>query len=216
MELEVLCRIKLSQAIISLKPKWYMYNRLWKFCTVVYIPFNGYSLQLELFAIWSVNCIKLCFAFPIYLYASINNLLLLFLRICIICKIRQPQKYPLFGIHDCIRYSKIPLSRTWVISNTPLMSKLIAGPGCFHCINDFKNSWYLDHGYFEYLAYLEVYLWSQTLILPRLSRSAVKFLVCLTYLATLRYQFTPATIYIHYNFCFVRRSLILRCPRSVN
>jgi hypothetical protein len=56
---------------------------------------------------------------------------------------------------------------------------------------------------------------SQTLILPRLSWSAVKFLVCLTYLATLRHQFTPTVIYIHYNLCFMRRSFILRCPRSV-
>ena len=91
-------------------------------------------------------------------------------------------------------YSKIPLSRTWFISNTPLISKLIAGPGRFPYINDLKNSWYLEHGYLEYPAYLEVYLWSQTLILPRLSRSAVKFPVGLTYLALLRHQFTPVAI----------------------
>jgi hypothetical protein len=109
-------------------------------------------------------------------------------------------------------YSKIPLSRTWFISNTLLISKSIAGPGRFHYINDFKNSWYLEHGYLERPAYLEVYLWSQTLILLRLSRSAVKFLVCLTYLATLRHQCTPAAIYIHYNLCYLRRSLILKCP----
>jgi hypothetical protein len=114
------------------------------------------------------------------------------------------------------RYSKIPLSRTWFISNTPLISKLIAGPCRFHYINDLKNSWYLEHGYLEYPAYLEVYLWSQAPILPRLSRSAVKFLVCLTYLASLRYQFTPVAIYTHYNLCYPRRSLILRCLWSVN
>jgi hypothetical protein len=79
-----------------------------------------------------------------------------------------------------------------------------------------KNFWYLEYGYLEYPAYLEVYLWSQTLILPRLSRNAVKFLVCLTYLASLRYQFTPAAIGTNYNMFYLRRSLILRCPRSVN
>jgi hypothetical protein len=111
------------------------------------------------------------------------------------------------------KYSKIPLSQTWFISNTPLISKSIAGPGRFHYINDLQNSWYLEHGYLEYPAYLEVYLWSQTLILPLLSRSAVKFLVCLTYLAALRHQFTPTAIYTHYNLFFLRHSLILRCPR---
>jgi hypothetical protein len=97
-------------------------------------------------------------------------------------------------------YSKIPLSRTWFISNTMLISKSDAGPDCFLYINDLKNSWYLEHGYLEYPAYLEVYLRSQTLILPRLSRSAVKFPVCLIFLASLRHQLTPAAIYTHYNY----------------
>jgi hypothetical protein len=52
------------------------------------------------------------------------------------------------------------------ISNTPLISKSIAGPDRFPYINDLKNSGYLEHGYLEYLAYLEVYLWSQTLTYP--------------------------------------------------
>jgi hypothetical protein len=100
-----------------------------------------------------------------------------------------------------IIYSKIPLSRTWFISNTPLILNSIAGPGCFPYINGFKNSWYLEHGYLEYPAYLEVYLWSQTLILPRLSRSAAKFLVCITYLASLRHQFTPIMICATWDAC---------------
>jgi hypothetical protein len=68
-------------------------------------------------------------------------------------------------------------------------------PGRFPDINDFKTSRYLELGYLEYPAYLEVYLRSQTLIVPRLSRSAVKFPVRLTYLASLRHQFTPSAIY---------------------
>jgi hypothetical protein len=46
----------------------------------------------------------------------------------------------------------------------------------------------------------QLYLWSQILILPRLSRSAVKFPVCLIFLALLRHQLTPAAIYTHYNY----------------
>jgi hypothetical protein len=113
-------------------------------------------------------------------------------------------------------YSKIPLSQIWFILNTPLISKSIAGPVRFPYLNDLKNSWYLEHGYLEYPAYLEVYLWSQTRILPRLFRSAVNFPVCLTYLASLHHQFTPPAIYTHYNLCYPTCSLIVRCPRSVN
>jgi hypothetical protein len=34
------------------------------------------------------------------------------------------------------------------------MSKSDAGPGRFPYINDFKNSWYLEHGYLEYPAFM--------------------------------------------------------------
>ena len=65
-----------------------------------------------------------------------------------------------------MKYSKIPLSRTWFISNTPLMSKSTAGPGRFPYINDCKNSWYLEHGYLEYPAYVEVFSRSRALFHP--------------------------------------------------
>jgi hypothetical protein len=134
-----------------------------------------------------------------------------------VCKVIIILLLVLFLDLICIyTYSKILLSRTWFISNTPLISKLITGSGHFHYTNDFKNSWYREHVYLEYPAYLEIYLGSQTLLLHCLSRSAVKFLVCLTFLATLPHQFTPAAIYIHYNLCYLRRLLILRCPRSIN
>lgn len=41
------------------------------------------------------------------------------------------------------------------------MSKSAAGPGRFPYIYDLKNYWYLEYGYLEYPAYVEVCLRSQ-------------------------------------------------------
>ena len=46
------------------------------------------------------------------------------------------------------------------------MSKSTAGPGRFPYINDLKNSWYLEHGYLEYPAYVEVFTRSRALFHP--------------------------------------------------
>ena len=47
------------------------------------------------------------------------------------------------------------------MSNTTHVSKWDDGPGHFTYMYDFKKNRYLEHGNLEYLAYLEVDLWSQ-------------------------------------------------------
>ena len=60
------------------------------------------------------------------------------------------------------------------------MSKSIAGPDRIFYINDHKNSHKLEYGNVEYPAYVEVYSRPQSLNLPGLSRSGLKFTVYLT------------------------------------
>ena len=86
----------------------------------------------------------------------------------------------------------------------------------------FRTSNFFDPSTTDETSLVEMRIWCikigivLTLHLPRLSRSAFKFPVCLTYLASLHHQLTPAAIYILYNLWYLRRSLIQRCPRHVN
>jgi hypothetical protein len=138
-----------------------------------------------------------------YYWHYINCLMIYSIRLDNIILLSENKDYVLcvtvmtVCVSHVYKYSKIPLSRTWFISNTPLISKSVAGSGRFPYINDFNNIWYLEHGISNIPLISKCIYGPQ----PCSSRSEVKFLVCLAYLASLRHQLTPAAISTLYNLC---------------